>query len=504
MNNRIKNSTLFFTSLISILLFIEIALQIFSISKQVPQPIVKNNSLRILALGESTTAFGQHDSYPKVLEQLLKEKYPDRFIQVIKKGYPGSNTNLILSELPSVLLKYRPHIVITMLGINDVWGLPGTGSITIPWGLSSFLLKSKLLKLLYLAKVNFQYQNIHPQIIELPQLKLWAPDGKTIAINTHTNIIEGPNTCVDFSKTFTAISNAWESGSFGLSQELIKTHQLNLVATECLIQNIYQKYMESPGAEYRAQFYQLVLAFTKRGGQTPRAYYYLYTFEPDSTKKEKWLNSALLLNMGALDSYAFLEKVGYFINAKKYESAEKLLRRNISHAFRTENSDYLLEYIRILLLLRKEKEAKSNFMQLKKFASGREGWSSFFNYSIKNGKLILSKGYRFTSELLFSNPKSIKNYQSISKVITKAGIIHYPMQYPRVSITPLRAILENIPSTNFVANKVNFEGALTDKNYDTFFSDRFAGNFGHFRLKASKLIAKQIVQVLKENKVFDR
>ena len=72
-----------------------------------------------------------------------------------------------------------------------------------------------------------------------------------------------------------------------------------------------------------------------------------------------------------------------------------------------------------------------------------------------------------------------------------------PNTHQRMTMALINKLVEDL-------KKVNFEGALTDKNYDTFFSDRFAGNFGHFRLKASKLIAKQIVQVLKENKVFDR
>jgi lysophospholipase L1-like esterase len=76
-------------------------------------------SIRIVALGESTTAdFDRKDeSWPRQLEEkLLKRGVKAR---VYNLGRPNTTTTAILERLPEQLEKFRPHIVISMMGIND-------------------------------------------------------------------------------------------------------------------------------------------------------------------------------------------------------------------------------------------------------------------------------------------------------------------------------------------------------------------------------------------------
>ena len=75
---------------------------------------------RIMCLGESTTA-GNEDSYPRQLEEVLNRANMGKRFIVINKGRPATNTIAIVSELENNLNKYRPDMVITMMGIND-WG----------------------------------------------------------------------------------------------------------------------------------------------------------------------------------------------------------------------------------------------------------------------------------------------------------------------------------------------------------------------------------------------
>ena len=74
---------------------------------------------RILCLGESTTAFGGENSYPRQLERILNEKIKSAKFVVINKGLPGVDTSLIISQLEHYLNSYRPDMVIAMMGIND-------------------------------------------------------------------------------------------------------------------------------------------------------------------------------------------------------------------------------------------------------------------------------------------------------------------------------------------------------------------------------------------------
>ena len=79
-----------------------------------------SKKIRILALGESTTAdyFSRDISaWPRQLEsRLLREGIDAR---VYNEGLPSTTSAMILSRVPEYLEKYRPQIVVAMMGIND-------------------------------------------------------------------------------------------------------------------------------------------------------------------------------------------------------------------------------------------------------------------------------------------------------------------------------------------------------------------------------------------------
>jgi len=74
---------------------------------------------RILCLGESTTAMGGEYSWPAQLEVILNNRSSKIKFKVFNEGIGGTNTAFILSQLKNNLDKYKPDMVITMMGIND-------------------------------------------------------------------------------------------------------------------------------------------------------------------------------------------------------------------------------------------------------------------------------------------------------------------------------------------------------------------------------------------------
>ncbi|MCA9393586.1 MAG: tetratricopeptide repeat protein [Candidatus Omnitrophica bacterium] len=76
-------------------------------------------AVRVLCLGESTTALGGAHAYPQLLEQILNQNPDGRVFRVINKGVPGITTDHILAGLDDTLKKYEPHVVVAMMGIND-------------------------------------------------------------------------------------------------------------------------------------------------------------------------------------------------------------------------------------------------------------------------------------------------------------------------------------------------------------------------------------------------
>ena len=76
-------------------------------------------SYRIMCLGESTTAMGGRYSYPSQLEMVLNERDEGMKFSVINKGIPATDSSMILLLLNDNLAKYKPDMVIVMMGIND-------------------------------------------------------------------------------------------------------------------------------------------------------------------------------------------------------------------------------------------------------------------------------------------------------------------------------------------------------------------------------------------------
>ena len=79
----------------------------------------KGGEYRILFLGESTTAEGGWDSYPRKVGRILEKMVPGTKFSVINKGTPGVDTTYLLSRLKDNLKQYNPNIVVAMMGIND-------------------------------------------------------------------------------------------------------------------------------------------------------------------------------------------------------------------------------------------------------------------------------------------------------------------------------------------------------------------------------------------------
>ncbi|MFH1508465.1 MAG: hypothetical protein ABIG46_08615 [Candidatus Omnitrophota bacterium] len=83
------------------------------------QSIKHKGTCRIMCLGESTT----QKQYPPYLEKILNERNIGIKFSVIDKGLAAIGTTTILSLLETNLNKYKPDIVVTMMGCNDGKGI---------------------------------------------------------------------------------------------------------------------------------------------------------------------------------------------------------------------------------------------------------------------------------------------------------------------------------------------------------------------------------------------
>jgi len=113
--------------LILLLLLFEVILTLggyfyFNVYFNLDNPKIEEDAFRILFLGESTTlghVVGQENAYPALVERILQEKYPDKKIVAYNKGIGAIETTAILRNLDKNMIKYKPHLVVLMAGIND-------------------------------------------------------------------------------------------------------------------------------------------------------------------------------------------------------------------------------------------------------------------------------------------------------------------------------------------------------------------------------------------------
>jgi lysophospholipase L1-like esterase len=80
-------------------------------------------TLRIVALGDSfTQGYGveEADAYPRRLEVLLAPRVPDRRVEVVNLGVPGTSPRDYIAHLRDPGLAYHPDVVLVGVMANDV------------------------------------------------------------------------------------------------------------------------------------------------------------------------------------------------------------------------------------------------------------------------------------------------------------------------------------------------------------------------------------------------
>ena len=94
----------------------------------------KREEIRIICIGDSTTygdAVSYYESWPYLLEKLLKNKFPHKNIRVLNAGIPGASSRQVKRVFQFHLVKYSPNIVIWRKGsaLTDSYEVPETSNI---------------------------------------------------------------------------------------------------------------------------------------------------------------------------------------------------------------------------------------------------------------------------------------------------------------------------------------------------------------------------------------
>jgi tetratricopeptide (TPR) repeat protein len=396
--------------------------------------IKQKGTYRIMCLGESTTALGGRDSYPFQLGEVLNQENTGIKFSVINEGIPGIDTQYILARLEDNLNKYKPDMVITMMGAGD-GEVRVLSEGTLVSKFEIFLANFKIYKLteqlrLHIAtkakeaKIYNQKENKKMFIAQLnsPAAKIKSiPSEEELKINLKLNPRED-NACVELGK-------------------------------------IYIRQWKWPQAE---ELFKKALELNSRNDGAYVGLGEGYLHQRKFTQSEDSFKKALELNRH--NEHIYTELSWCYKRQGKFSQAEDLLKRAINL-----NPKNDLAYGGLATLY--ERMGRSKLAK---------------EYYKKANELRLE----------YYNPITRSNYQKLKEILDKRGIRLVCVQYPVRSIEPLKKIFEDQAGVIFVDNERIFREAVKKEGYKEYFTDMIAGDFGHFTLKCNRLLAENIANVI--------
>jgi len=501
---------LVFWGIIATFILLEVFLRIggfiFTLNQERYNRVIQERNeseFRILCLGESTTAIGGRDSYPYQLEEILNEQNLGKKFEVINKGAVSKKTDFILKYLKKNLDEYSPDVVVLMLGINDILA----ARTHIWWGrLRDVLEHSRSYKLVEYAIMHLFHklnlvspdepvgesplmgqQKISPEddlagnapgniTLEDPQVmeKLWQKS--QLAFQSAQQQLQGQGSLeaknrLEKLKLRQTLLSTYIGRYYRIRKQYEEAKQYLEVSLK-LDKDNYSAYIELVRC-YREEgecqkaidltYQALELKPEKRGlalAELARCY--------DKLGMTKETRQAYLdiLEEGTEFFWLYHEMGNWFKDHAFYEDAQSAYLRALGGDSR---DGYLFEKLAFVY---------EKLNQLEK-------------------SLIYQKKYRQWQEKMQTYPPfTVRNYQDIVDIISSRGIKVICVQYPRRSIEPLKHMLGSSRQVIFVENKENFSKALAGSEYTRYFSDSFAGDFGHCTREGNHLIAQNLAEAI--------
>lgn len=389
---------------------------------------------RILCLGESTTACEGDTAYPRQLEGILNQKIPGRQFKVINKGVPGTDTSGILGELEDNLKKYRPNMVIAMMGINDDIDLIGD---VLPRG--SFIPVKTAIKNLRIYKLARLISVRLREAYFLGNLYLERGRGyQSQGRYSEAQEMYKKSMALNSGNPVPYVDLAWCYNEEGKILEAVETFKKAIAIKP----KDYSIYIEL------GQFYQ-------EHKRYPEA--------------EAVLTKALGVSAGNDMVYISL---GWCYGAQgKYLQAEEAFRKAIAI----------------------KPNAKIGYTEFAQCYYANKGLYPQTQEMRAKAEAYFDKVRRLTGHY---NEGTRRNYNRLRDALSRKGIKLVCMQYSMRGLETLRDIFDSAEGIIFVDNEEIFKEALKKGRYEDYFIDRFAGDFGHCTSEGNRIMANNVADVL--------
>lgn len=460
------------------------------------------SAVRILCLGESTTALGGDNSYPFQLQGILNQRSRTRF-QVINQGMVNKTSTDILLNLADNLDRYRPNLVITMIGIND--SLHQIDKKSWDHKLHTFMRRFRSYELLSLAMTHLKYK-----IWEWRGVDLQQAAQKDTALK---ELLAKGQPARQANDDLQEVLELLRRGE--LANARLKAY-LSQSQSEADKQKL-QRYLNSLGTRQSWLMTRLGRHFITRGNldqaekimlmavaldtQNYGAYVELgrcYEDMGELTKAVSAYQKAIEVwpqaTLARLELARCLDKMGreseaYALFQYLGQTDPQKFRVNLAVGDWYLDHDLLDQAEEIFL--RALKEVPDDYTILESLAKiyDKKGLTQKAEHFSRQAAAMRDEAEHYL-------PITVTNYNRIAQMILARGIPLICMQYPLRRIQPLQDLFGETDGIVLVENRENFEKALEKEPYAEYFSDSFARTFGHCTDKGNRLIAEQLADVI--------
>ena len=521
--------SLIFLGICTSLLLVEIFLRLTGFAFLLVQEFENKRNLkqshliRVLCIGESTTALGGDSSYPAQLEKILNAQSKDKKFKVINGGIPATESTFHANRLAKLLNQYKPQIVVTMLGINDI----GTNNHTTaePVITDSFLKKSRVYKLFSFIQASLRNRRSSDSQKDVESAL------KTIEAQIQKNpTAQDYFMLYGYYRTIQRFEEATAALEKSLALDPANCSRWGTLGTE------YKNLMDF---EKAAQSFVTMLGVCDAKRVKERALAYSHLASSFTTLKQYDLAIAVYqenLKHFPHDIAAWGEIGKIYLELGQLEKAEKFLQKQIAR--HPNNPNYygklaecyakannhatalkvFTEGMRLnpqtpvvyldyaIYLIRNKKFAQTEDILNQALKLDLKNFDDYYRHALLSHLLAAYEGQNKTTqadhlrrELLMgyeNSPKTRQNYEKIQRTLDKRKAQWVAVQYPMRDVAPLKAMFPESSNVLFVDNKKSFENAVRHSGYYTYFTDRFAGDFGHCTAEGNRLLADNIAQII--------
>jgi tetratricopeptide (TPR) repeat protein len=442
----------------------------------------QKGAFRIMCLGESTTALGGAYSYPSQLEQILNQRNIGIKFSVINKGIGASNTVTILYDLEDNLNKYKPDMVITMMGRNDC-------AVHMPFSAEDS--EGMKISLCSLKIYNFvRYLWLH---ISTKAKEITASFRQKREHNIEQNmLVHAQGSLKD---------NSGQNPVIKVNSVAAPLEKSYLSQLEFYVSSGYSYLGQGEYAKAEESFKKALEINPNNDG----VYVTLglcYQEQKKYALAEESFKKAIELNPKNSFAYSFLGD--FYRKQNNYAQAKELFEKAV--ALDPENHsawtalwqvyDFYGEYDRT-------EESIRRFMESNK-KKGREGMGYFNLIELYKSRMThisteARQAQREKLKALISdciNHVTVPNYLKLKTILGQRGIKLVCVQYPMLSIEPMKKIFEEQDGIIFVDNEKLFKEAVDKYGYREYFIDKFGGCFGHCTRSGNRLLAENIASVI--------